>query len=184
MGDAARERYLTVKRTLCDLGLKESKLEPSLFFKTSAKGELEGIRCLHVDDIFVAGNRSFKAILEIFKERIRVGKHKKTEITFCAMKFTQYRASKTIQARVNPSKLNQVTSIAVKGPPDSKLTEIEETQARSFIGTLQWFASICRPDLAYSLGQALSFVNRENKAAIFDMINAIISKLSKFRRIA
>ena len=182
LGDATREWYLTVKKVLKELGLQESKLEPSLFFKTSSKGHLEEIFCLHVDDIYAAGNRSFKAILEMFKERVRVGKHKKGEFTLCGMKFFQDRASRVIHVSVDPAKLNQMAAIAVRGPPDRMLTESEETQARSLIGTLQWFASICRPDLAYSLGQALSFANRERKVAVFDMINAIISKFAKYRQ--
>ncbi len=36
--------------------------------------------------------------------------------------------------------------------------------------------------MAYCLGQALSFVNRERKIAIFDKINAIISKFAKYRQ--
>ena len=82
---------------------------------------------------------------------------------------------------VRPSNLNQMTTIAVRGPPDRLLTEREETQARSLIGTLQWYASACRADVDYGLGQALSFVNREEKSVIFDMINSIITKFAKFR---
>ncbi len=135
-----------------------------------------------MDDIFAAGNRNFKAILEMFKERVRVGKHKKNEFTFCGMKFHQKKVNRAIDVSVDPAKLNQMAAISVRGPPDRMLTESEETQARSLIGTLQWFASICRPDLAYSLGQALSFANRERKIAVFDMINAAISKFAKYRQ--
>ncbi len=132
--------------------MQESKLEPSLFYKMSNRGNLEGVLCLHVDDIFAAGNRSFNGILEMFKEKVRVGKHKKGEFTFCGMKVCHDKSSKAFHVSVDPSKLNQMAAIAVRGPPDSELTELEESQARSLIGTLQWFASGCRPDLAYSLG--------------------------------
>ncbi len=37
LGDAAREWYLTVKQSLLSLGLKESKLEPSLFYRQTAQ---------------------------------------------------------------------------------------------------------------------------------------------------
>ncbi len=107
---------------------------------------------MHVDDIFAAGNRSFKGTLEMFKEKIRLGKHKKVEFTFFGMKFGQDKTNKAIHVSVDPSKRNQMAAIAVRGPPDREQTEREESQTRSLIGTLQWFASICRPDLAYSLG--------------------------------
>ncbi len=76
LGDAAREWYLTVKQSLLSLGLKESKLEPSLFDKTSEPGNLEGILCLHVDDIFLAGNRHFKGIKEMLKAKKILGNKK------------------------------------------------------------------------------------------------------------
>ncbi len=180
LGDAAREWYLTVKQTLLSLGLKESKLEPSPYFKTSESGQLEGILCLHVDDIFLAGNRRFKGITEMLKEKIKTGKHKRSEFIFCGRKFTQERQTKTIHVGVDPSKLNQLTAISVRGPPDRALTEREETQARSLIGTMQWYASICRPDLSYSFGIALSFLSKDRKIAVFELINAIIVKFAKF----
>ena len=80
--DAAREWYLTVKQSFLCLGLKESKLEPSLFYKTSSSGQLEGILCLHVDDIFLAGNRRFKGVTELLKEKIKIGKHKRGDFIF------------------------------------------------------------------------------------------------------
>ncbi len=164
LGDAAREPFLTVRKTLKDLGLQESKLEPSLSYKTSNKGGLEGVLCLHVDDIFAAGNRSFRRFLEMFKEKIRVGNHKKGEFTFYGMKFCQDNSSKAIYVSVDTTKLNKLAASAVRGPPDRELTELEESQARSLIGTLQWFASLCRPDLAYSLGRRYPLSTKNEKS--------------------
>ena len=71
---------MTVGRILTDLALKESKLKPSLFYKVNESGNLEGILCLHVDDIFLAGKRSFKGLTEMMKAKIMIGKHRRDDL--------------------------------------------------------------------------------------------------------
>ena len=111
LGDAAREWYMTIRATLTEIGFKESKLEPSMFYLQNKGGKLDGIICVHVDDILLAGNRRFRALVEMLKEKIKVGKHQKLEFLFCGMKFCQNAVSKMITISVDPSKLNQMTSI-------------------------------------------------------------------------
>ncbi len=181
-GDAAREGYMTVRSSLTSIGLKQSKIEPSMFYLTNKDGKLVGIMCVYVDDISLHGNRQFRAVIEILKEKLKVGKHQKLDFLFCGMKFNQKATNKTMSISLDPSKLNLMSSIAVKRSADRKIIDREETEARNLIGTLQWFASKCRPDLSYSLAQALSFETRDKNGAIFEMINKIISKFGKYRQ--
>ena len=44
----------------------------------------------------------------------------------------------------------QTELAAVRGLGDRELTENEESQVRSLIGTRQWYASTCRSDLSFS----------------------------------
>ena len=45
-----------------------------------------------------------------------------------------------------------MTTIALRGPPDRILTEREETQAGSLIGTMQWYASILSSRISLRFG--------------------------------
>ncbi len=55
-----------------------------------------------------------------------------------------------------------------------RLTAEEETQIRAKIGQLQWFASVCRPDLTFDLGNLLSEVNKEKSFTAIAKINQIV----------
>ena len=69
--DAAMRWYLSLKKQLIKLGLKQSKMEPTLFMMKD-KNFLEGLLCTHVDDILWVGNKNFEEnkinkLREIFK---------------------------------------------------------------------------------------------------------------------
>ncbi len=58
----------------------------------------------------------------------------------------------------------------------------EEEAARSKIGTLQWYASLTRPDICYDLAEILSELNREKNTEVYKKINRTIVKLKNQRK--
>ncbi len=122
LADAAREWYLSIRKILTELEFTESKLEPSLFYLQNNQKELEGVVCMHVDDLFMAGNRIFQAKVQMLKERIKIGKHKTGQFTFCGMKFQQ-EPNHEKNVTVDPSKLNQLTTITIVGDQNRRLTQ-------------------------------------------------------------
>ena len=60
--DGSRLFYLELKETLEKLGLKVVSGDPALF-TLHKNGQLLGIVCLHVDDLFMTGNNLFKQIM-------------------------------------------------------------------------------------------------------------------------
>ena len=63
---------------------------------------------------------------------------------------------------VELSKHNGMFTIGLRAPPGGKkLMATEEEMARSRIGTLQWYASLTRPDMCYDLADILSEINKE-----------------------
>ena len=58
LNDAALQFYLTVRELLMSLGMKQSKIDPCLFFYHK-EGRLCGSICIHVDDFLHAGNKDF-----------------------------------------------------------------------------------------------------------------------------
>ncbi len=57
----------------------------------------------------------------------------------------------------------------------------EENLVRSRIGTLQWFATLTRPDLCIDIWRALSYLNKERDTEILKIVNRIIEKFEKSR---
>ena len=116
----------------------------------------------------------------MLKERIKIGEHKVGQPTICGKNFQQERNAE-VNITVDPAKTNQLKTIIIMGDQKTRMKPEQETQARSIIGALQWLASICRPDLTFTLSKALSDVNRGGKVAIFHDINKLILEFSKHR---
>ena len=56
--DAPRAWWLSFTRTLLDLGMKQSELDPCVYYWYHDEG-LEGIIALHVDDMVIGGTGKF-----------------------------------------------------------------------------------------------------------------------------
>ncbi len=59
LNDAAKAWHERIKQELVRLGTSMCDLEPALFFWYS-NGNLKGIICIHVDDIYWSGSDAFK----------------------------------------------------------------------------------------------------------------------------
>ena len=70
-----------------------------------------------VDDLLIAGNLSFQAKVQMLKQKIKIGKPKVGQFTFCGMKFHQERNFE-VNITVDPEKLNQLTTIRLTIPSD------------------------------------------------------------------
>ena len=57
--DAAMMWYLSLKKQLIKLGLKQSKMEPTLFIMKDSIN-IDGLLCTHVDDILWVGSKKFE----------------------------------------------------------------------------------------------------------------------------
>ena len=60
--DGSRMFYLELKEKLEKLGMRTVSGDPALF-TLNKDGKLLGILCVHVDDLFMAGNDEFKNII-------------------------------------------------------------------------------------------------------------------------
>ncbi len=61
------------------------------------------------------------------------------------------------------------------------MLENKKEMARSRIGTLQWYASLTRPDLSHDLAEVLSELNKGKNTDMFKKINKTIVKLKNHR---
>ena len=60
LDDAGRQWFLKVESDLKNLGGKQSKSDPCLFFFYNKDGDLDGIIYLYVDDFLHMGSQSFE----------------------------------------------------------------------------------------------------------------------------
>ncbi len=157
--------YLTMGKTLTDLGLKQSVHEPCLFYSINEKRFV--LLALYVDDLLITGTdgdriRSIRQRLgEIYTIKDLgiatkfLGMEIKRDNTTHSLTITQtdyiselIRTMKLDEANEKPTPMARFGNF-----PTTKTSDYlpNETEYRSIIGKLQFVASHTRPDIAYAV---------------------------------
>ena len=72
--DAAKQFYNSVREELLSLGMKQSKVDPALFYKVN-DGEVIGALITHIDDFMHCGNKLFdETVIKPLVTRFLAGK--------------------------------------------------------------------------------------------------------------
>ena len=152
--DAARKWYLRLKETLVNCGLKMCEVEPAVFYMKDANDCLKGIMVTHVDDFLIAGEGIFLEATKM-KTKIKIGKCVDYNFKFCGLEITSKKDG-SLKVKLESGKAGEITKMPTDGLTERRMTAQEETTVRGKIGQLQWYASVCRPDLSFLLGDLLS----------------------------
>ena len=153
LNDAARAWYERVKQELITLGMLMCGLEPALFFWHN-NGSLEGIICIHVDDLYWSGSNVFKiSVMSKLEKLFLIGSEERNCFRYLGV---------TIEQKKDGIMINQDNYIKhglqemkmVKSYEDRRNDEVsqkERTNYRSVVGQLNWVATQTRPDVAYDV---------------------------------
>ena len=172
--DASRQWYFRVREKLMNLGCKQSKLDPGMFYKQKPNGQLSGIIGLHVDDFLHAGDLDFDSLViaEVNKE-FEVGKSEKQNFIYTGFVFNQTDLGITMDQNIYVENLDIKPispSRALQKAMD--LSEGERTSLREMAGSLNWIVRGSRPDLAYEL---IDISTKFKKGKVEDLIK--VSKI-------
>ena len=161
--------------------MTESNSDKALFYMKTNDGELHGIKVAHVDDLLVTGDDIFYELIKRIKTFIKMGKENVNNFKFCGMSITTSKTGE-ITIGVDTEKVGSVQQLqTIPQTRKRELSEEEDQAIRSRIGTLQWFATLIRPDLCIELSKALSYLNREHDTDLLPMMNKIIKKFNDKR---
>ncbi len=128
---------------------------------------------------FVGGNKDFEALMETLQKKIVIGTHIKKSFKFYGLHIIT-RNNKTVEITLQESKINSIEKMnRVMGPRGRKITSFEKTMIRSRIGSLQWLAVTCRPDLCVMLNSILARVNSTKEQSIISSINTAVDRFHK-----
>ena len=87
--DAAKQFYNSVREELASLGVKQSKIDPSLFFKVE-NGEVIGALITHIDDFMHCGNKLFDdTVMKPLIARFVAGKQENTNFKYIGFEIKQ-----------------------------------------------------------------------------------------------
>jgi transposase InsO family protein len=160
--------YLELKDKLERIGMKTVSGDPALFSYHQA-GKLSGLVCVHVDDLLVLGNESFKQVLR--------------NKLFSVLHFSKVEQDKFVYLGCEIEKiqngdieLNQNEYIKIIEKLDvpeernsCRVNESERKEIRRVVGALLWVSLMTRPDLSFEVNRLSS---RITNATIRDLKDA------------
>ena len=169
--DGSRLFYLELKEKLEELGMKNVSGDPALF-TCHKDGKLEGIVCLHVDDLLMAGSKKFKGIfLQKITETFKFSKMEADKFKYLGceveklgngdISLNQNEYISKIEEVECPSKVNSV-----------QVNENERKTIRRVVGELLWVSLMTRPDLSFEVNRLSSTIS-----------NATIKELKDSKRL-
>ena len=181
LGDASRQFYLSVREEMQNLGCMQCTVEPSLFYKLSGNGELEGILVSHIDDFLHAGTDLFRElVMKPLRTRFVAGRVEEGNFSYVGFKITQNDQGIVLDqsSYVQGVEMEQIDQgkLAQRG---LELSGLEKTGYRSIVGAINWIVRGSRPDMAFDM---VELAVRANCATVEDLIKArkVLRRLQEF----
>ena len=153
LNDAAKAWYCKLRELLLSLGMKISSLDSAVFYWIR-DGLTAGVMCIHVDDILLAGTRSFHtSVVAHFKRKVLIGSSSES----CSFKYLGINIVQTVDGIGLHQKeyVDAISEISLSRERASRrmdnLQKEEMAEYRSLIGQLNWLGTQTRPDIAFDV---------------------------------
>ena len=171
LSDASRQFYLSVREEMLKLGCKQCVIEPSLFYKLSEEGKLEGLMVSHIDDFLHAGDSVFwERVMDKFRDRFLAGRVEEDSFSYVGFRIQQNKQGIILDqgGYVDNVEMEWVDQGRLK-QRHSELTAFEMTGYRSIVGAINWIVQGSRPDMAFEL---VELATRARHATVDDLVKA------------
>lgn len=176
--DAARHWYLRVSSQLIELGARRCSVDPALF-SWRKDGQLDGVICVYVDDLFWAGGEVFREqVIDRLSEVFVMGSSETKAFKYLGLNIeSQDDGSITLDqnsyaATLTPINISkQRTSVRT-----SELSEKERAEYRALLGQMTWIGTHTRPDIAFEVCELSGLCS---KATVGDLmrLNKLIERV-------
>ncbi len=173
--DAGRKWWSKLRRTLIELGWRESRLERALCLLLVIDGanmRLIGVFCTHVDDIFAAGDENEAKdtdSMHTLEVRLHI-KTAKPPFRYCGKGVSEDEdGTVRISMKETAEALEEVTVPAPRRKETtSPLTIEEKSEYRSVNGSIGWLSRQLRGDLSF--GYSI-LAQKVNDACVSDLLD-------------
>ena len=166
--DGSRLFYLQLKNQLEKLGLKNVSGDPAVFSYHKA-GKLEGMVCLHVDDLLMVGRPVFKRfILGTITEKFKFSKLESDKFKYLGCELEKLSNG---DISLNQTEyLDKIEEVECPSKSNSApANEMEKKTIRRVVGELLWVSLMTRPDLSFEVNRLSSNITN---ASIKDLKDA------------
>ena len=162
--DSGRGFWKRVDKDAKDVGLKASRIFPAFYYHTT-NGKVDLLLTTHVDDFLWASTETGDAIMDRLLERFEVGRRERDRLRFCGKQFDRAGSDVLLDVTDNTRRITYI-DIAKSRKPSDPITQGEERQLRSVVGSLSWIARQGRPDILYKVSYLQSKVKGASVAIL------------------
>ena len=151
LNDASRVWYFTIKKCLLDLGCKQVKSDPAMFYWYK-ENKLSGIFVMHVDDFLYGGTKEFlKLVIDCVKQQFRIGSQEAGAFTYVGLNIQQTDEGIVMNQRSYLKSVQPIEVPTIKKGHSDILDKTNSDNLRSLIGQLNWLGSQTRPDCSFDV---------------------------------
>ena len=180
LNDAARAWYFRMKDVLLARKMRMCQVDSALFYWLN-NSVLEGIVCVHVDDLFWAGTEAFNmAVIDALHQEFSVGSSSDGSFKYIGVNIEQQ------EDHIRLDQFDYVASLeeyALGAHRDHRrsddLGKHESEQYQVMTGQLIWLASQTRPDIAFDVCELSTHCHRAKVENIIQA-NKVVKKVKKF----
>ena len=153
LDDASLQFHFKCKEVFEKLDLKQSKLDPTLFYEHNVRGELIGMLGTHVDDFLKTGTDDWLEKINVkLGEIFQMGRVEDSDFKYVGYRIKQDAQTKEItmdqeefadkveMVKIDPTRAKQ---------KEEELESEEKTLMRGISGRLGWIGRGTRPDLLF-----------------------------------
>ena len=153
LADAPSCWHVTLRSFLLSCNMKQSELDPCIYYKHDTSGVLTGCLAVHVDDILMGGSKEFQeTVMKSLKERFPF-KHWVTGEGEFLGKHVKQNSDQSIEVSQKDYSMS-VSCISISKErrklKEQEINEKERSQMRALLGEVNWIAMNSRPDLSAS----------------------------------
>ena len=169
LADAPRMWFLTLKKELLKLGVKQSTYDQGLFYWYNAD-KLEGIMVCFVDDQLWGGSTEFEnKVIQKLRNTFDINYEHSSALKYVGIDLKQ---DQTSSISINQeSYLKGINPLTIeKGRSTQKedsVTEKEKKQLRMIVGQLNWLSGISRPDISFRVSEISSAIKEAKVSDLF-----------------
>ncbi|CAE7707379.1 RE1 [Symbiodinium sp. CCMP2592] len=175
--DAPRAWYEELSRILQEeLGFTKCMVDPAMFMLRDSRGALRGIMIVHVDDVMFChdGSAWGHEVADKVHARFPFGTWLKVAdqesgITYCGKEIKIKKRDGEIGVVLPQSECLYRWETPTHGVEQRETTDVEKTDYRSVVGSLQWLAVQSRPDVAFECNQ---LQKRISNLRVADLVRA------------
>ena len=162
--DAPRGFWKRLHSAMLHYGLFAVPNEAAAYVLRGAGGQVLGLVVCHVDDLLWCGAPEMQDVMGKLQEELRFGALEQGSFSYCGRELTQTPEGIRVTcpntaAKVRPVHLTQQRRAQKDHPA---------TDSGSILGSLNWVARVCRPDISYELSVLQSI---QKKAVVQDLLD-------------